>query len=443
MICPNCKNEVQESDKCCEKCGFHLAEMAVPNVKKESAVPVCKKCKTELNPGAKFCLKCGSPIGTTVSIQKTRSSKSKYMLLVFVIFVLIVAAGIVGIFIWKGIDDSDNIEAVESELSSEISMEKDSEAVAETVIETIAADLDVDALFSDVDELVETMKIHMDEDAEIVNVMEGLSSAVNDYAVKAEEAGRISLATGRIDEAYRLYVEAVNKHKDMMSASTLSGAIYAQVMSEFDAADVLGNELIKKGYAIDLSEMEKSRDSFDKFYRERIIDTFDEFTTRAAWSRTEAWNLMRDTADNMFDSSDLDNPLRLRYAYALAWWTQKQIETELASGIIAEKGAAIKIAGLLEAMDYNPMMINYYIEYMKISGEDCSSVANAYSEVVQHIKDTQGIEIGKDIELARFWYFNDISEPAAGVQDGTANGVTKEDREWIRNCMKHAEFVIQ
>lgn len=450
MICPNCNNEVKENDKFCEKCGFHLAEMAAPNAKKGSTAPVCKKCRAELKPGAKFCIKCGSPVGTSGFIQKTHASNSKPILLVLVILVLFTAAGIAGFFIRKGMipiprvgNDSDNIEAMDDESFSERSVEEDSGAITETVMETIAADPSADVLFSDIDELVETMKIHINEDAETVNVMNGLSSAVNDYVAKAEEAGSVSLAAGRIEDAYRLYVEAVNKHKDMMSASTLSGAIYAQVMSELDAADALGNELVRKGYGIDLSEVETSRDVFDQSYRERIIDTFDEFTTRDAWSRTEAWKLMKDTADNMFDSSDLDDPIRQRYAYALAWWTQKQTETELASGIITEKGAAIKIAGLLEAMDYNPMMINCYIRYMEASGEDCSSVVMAYNEVVQHIKDTQGIEIGKDMELAKFWYFNDISEPADGIRDGATNGVTKENREWIRNRMNHTEFVTR
>ena len=30
-----------------------------------------------------------------------------------------------------------------------------------------------------------------------------------------------------------------------------------------------------------------------------------------------------DDTDSMFSSDDLDDPIRLRYCYALAWWTQK------------------------------------------------------------------------------------------------------------------------
>ena len=131
------------------------------------------------------------------------------------------------------------------------------------------------------------------------------------------------------------------------------------------------------------------------------------------------------------------NPLRLRYAYALSWWIQRQVETELANGTITGKGAAIKIAELIEAMDYNPMMINYYITYMNEAGEDCSQVSEAYNEIVQHIADTQGIWIGTDIPLDHFWYFNDFGEYS--VDD--VNGVTPENRQWIRDRMGSVVFV--
>lgn len=251
------------------------------------------------------------------------------------------------------------------------------------------------------------------------------------------------IASSRVNDTYKTYINAVERHKDMMSTSELSGVVYAQIMSELDAATELGNELIQKGYKIDISALKTEQEAFDKSYREQMIDAFDEFTTRDAWSRTEAWNLMRDTEGNMFDFSDLDNPLRLRYCYALAWWTQKQIETELDSGTITQKGAAIKVAGLIEAMDYNPMMIDYYIQYMSSASEDCDAVVAAYDDIVERIKDTQGLELGRDISLDHFWYYNDISAPADGVQNGSINGVTSENREWIRSRMEAVEFISQ
>lgn len=362
--------------------------------------------------------------------QKRRSGNSSIML--FIVIILIIAVIAAGMLLWKHLS-AKNSEAVDDTEVSEM------EETTEKQMPEIDIDVDADDLFADIDAAVEESKGKMSEDAEVVNVMNSLSSAINDYMEKAEKAGDIRIAEKRAVDAYQVYIEMVEKHKEMMDASTLSGAIYAQVISEIEDALELGNILKDNGYAIDLSELKASREAFDSSYRQRIITAFDEFTTRDTWSRTESWNLMKDT-DSMFEASDLDDPIRLRYAYALAWWTQKQIETELASGTITEKGAAVKIAGLIEAMDYNPMMISYYIQYMKSAGESCPSVESAYNEMVEHISSTQGIALGSDIDLTHFWYFNDVSDPSEGVKDGSVNGTTQENREWIRSRMEYAGF---
>ena len=462
MICPNCQNEIQAEAKFCNKCGFRLPETPqVPETKAAISEPVCRKCGAKLKPDAKFCEDCGTVVNTVVNKEvkpvitedvkiynTSKKKKGGAETIVVIFFVTLIAiVGTAGILMWQGIIPAPAMIAEKADkISEEPFAEKDTETSTRTEPDTLEnpetanPDIDTDALFAETDSLVETAKSRMDTDAEIINVMGSLSSAVRTYGSKAEEVGDAAVASDRIRDAYEAYIKAVNRHKNMMNASALSGAIYAQIMSELDEAVALGDEMAQKGYETDTFDLEIERKVFDESYRERMIDTFDEFTTREAWSRTEAWNLMRDTADNMFDPSDLDNPLRLRYCYALAWWTQKQIETELASGTITQKGAAIKIADLIEAMDYNPMMIDYYIQYMSASGEDCQDVAEAYDEIVRRIAETQGIELGSEIDLAHFWYFNDSPAPAAGVQDGSVNGVTPENREWIRNRMKSVSF---
>lgn len=410
---------------------------------------ICPNCQNEIPTDAKFCDKCGFRIPQTPHRSGRKGGAGTIVVIVLVMLIAIV--GTAGILMWQGIIPMPAMIAEKADkISKELFAEKDTETSPqtepdtpdnpETDTEPVNSDIDTDALFAETDALVETAKNQMETDAEIINVMDSLSSAVRIYGDKAEEAGDAAAASDRVQDAYEAYIKAVIRHKNMMNASTLSGAIYAQIMSELDEAVALGDEMVQKGYETDTFDLEIERKVFDESYRERIMDTFDEFTTREAWSRTEAWNLMRDTADNMFDSSDLNNPLRLRYCYALAWWTQKQIETELASGTITQKGAAIKIADLIEAMDYNPMMIDYYIQYMSASGEDCEDVITAYDEMVRHIDETQGIALGSEIDLAHFWYFNDITAPAAGVQDGSINGVTPENREWIRSRMKSVVF---
>ena len=370
--------------------------------------------------------------------EKSNKKKSSTGLVIAIalLFVMIIAAGTVGFLVWKGNISVPSLSAFTSK-EEETSTEEGTESTS--VEETVQSTIDTEELFAEADTMINTGKDQITVDAEIVNGMNSLEDAMNLLVAKAEEAGDTSLAAERITDTYASYVTAVIKHKDMLNGSTLSGGIYGQVMMEMNEAVALGEELTAKGYTIDTSSLISARDEFDKTYTEKIITTFDEFTTRETWSRTESWNLMSETADYMFDTSDLDNPIRLRYAYALSWWIQKQIETEINNGTITTKGAAIKIANLIKDMDYNPMMIHYYITYMQAAGEDCSEVAVAYNNIVAHLEETQGLRIGVDVALDHFWYFNDFG--TYSVDD--KNGVTKENRQWIRDLMSDVTFITQ
>lgn len=372
----------------------------------------------------------------TAKSKNDEKASPALIIVVVVLAVLVIASGIICFLVWNGtISLPFGNTATEKTIDEEESTEATTEAETSTV--------DADELFAETDTLAETGKGQIAVDAEIVDGMNNLNVAIQEYASKAEEAGDISLAVDRINDAYVSYITAIVRHKDMLSASTLSGAIYKQILIEIDDAIALGDDLAAKGYEVDYSSLTSVRDEFTKSYTDRVVSTFDEFTTRPQWSRTESWNLMSETADNMFDTSDLDNPLRLRYAYALSWWIQKQIETELQSGTITAKGAAIKIGGMIETMDYNPMMINYYINYMNDAGEDCTDVSQAYDDIVNQLSQTQGITLGQDISLDHFWYFNDFGEYSGDVADGATNGVTPENRQWIRDRMANVEFVAQ
>jgi hypothetical protein len=171
-----------------------------------------------------------------------------------------------------------------------------------------------------------------------------------------------------------------------------------------------------------------------------MIETFNEFTTREQWSRTEAWNLMS-SADQMFDSDDMDNPIRTRYEYALAYYIQKEAETQVNEGTITSKGAAQKIARVLEDTDYNLMLIYEYMYYMDDAGEDYSEVEDAYYEVLYQIYDTQGIDLTYDIDIYQFWSFNNFDEYSDTVEDGDYNGLSSENREYARELFSQISFV--
>jgi len=288
---------------------------------------------------------------------------------------------------------------------------------------------------ADADEVLNAGKEKIGSIEGIMDGMSDIQSAMNQYQSLAEEYGMSEVVSGHMADAFEAYVSAIIKHKDLLNGQELSGGIYTQVMNELNQAASYAQELADMGFTVDTSLLESEKAGFDTDYRNRIIQAFNEFTAAANWSRTEAWNLMDDT-DSMFAADDLDDPIRLRYCYALAWWTQKQTEKELSEGTITAKGAAGRIASIIEATDYNLMLVDYYIQYMHTDGQNCDAVETAYNEILDKLADTQGIRIGEDVDIAHFWYFNDFGAYSVDSK----NGVTTENRQWIRQRLGSVTF---
>jgi hypothetical protein len=146
------------------------------------------------------------------------------------------------------------------------------------------------------------------------------------------------------------------------------------------------------------------------------------------------------TADQMYDESDMNDPIRLRFEYALAYFYQKEAETQYYNGTITAKGAAQKLAGVIADTDYNLMLIYEYCVYMEAAGEDCSDVVDAYYDALYQIYDTQGIDLTYDIDIYKFWSFNNFDEYSSSVADGDINGLTTENRDYIRELFSNISF---
>lgn len=451
LRCPNCKKIVPSGAKTCPECWAVLPNIPQdpipdpePDTKseeKDSSTPItnsgkkCKKCNANLPLNAKTCPQCGRPV---------KSKKSILWIILLVVAALVFGAWLLGS---KSASDPDpkpdpgsasnapSNTNTDSKPDSNSKSDGDSKPGSDSKSDgtsTIGKTPD----FTEADKLRDSGKELIAKDETLPEGMDTLRKAVSLYVQKAEEAGDAMLVSDQIEDTYASYETAMLKHKSMLESS-LSGGIYAQIMQELNDIVSLGEDLAKKGYAVDASSMTETRDVFDKEYTERMAEEFNSFTQRDMWSRTEAWKLISDTADNMFDPANLDDPIRLRYIYALSWWIQKQLETEIGNGTITEKGAAIRIANQIEEMDYNPMMLDYYITYMNDSGEDCLEVEKAYQDIVDYLAKTQGIRIGEDIMLDRFWYFNDFENYPVDSK----NGVTPKNRQWIRERMKSVSFI--
>lgn len=369
--------------------------------------------------------------------QSKSGGGSGVKIAIIALCVLIAAAAVVLVLVWKNVIKLPfGLPAFPAAADAETQVQTETDdGGTEKLSEADELPGVTEEQLSGADELLGAGKDKIGSIEELMDGTDDIRSAIDQYQSLAAEYGMSEAVSERMDDAYDAYVSAVIKHKDFMAEQELSGGIYAQVMSELEEAASRAEELADAGFDVDTSLLESETKGFDSNYRGRIIKAFNEFASRDSWSRTEAWNLMDDT-DIIFGSEDLDDPLRLRYCYALAWWTQKQIETELNSSTITQKGAAIKIAGLIEATDYNLMLVNDYIQYMHVSDQDCYAVESAYNEIIDHLAETQGIRVGQDIDLAHFWYFNDFGEYSVDSE----NGVTPENRQWIRQRMSSVTF---
>ena len=142
----------------------------------------------------------------------------------------------------------------------------------------------------------------------------------------------------------------------------------------------------------------------------------------------------------MFDSEDLEDPLRLRYEYSLAWVTRKRSETGLADGSLTKADVVNNMRAILKETDYNLLLLQDIISYGSDAGLDISRYAEAYNAIVDEIYREQGLtivagdaqDVPQTVDVRHFWYFNDLTGEDAYKVD-FSNGTTAATRAWIRN----------
>jgi hypothetical protein len=387
-----------------------------------------------------------APNQAPVNASKPEKKKggNGVVIAIAVIAVLAVIGVAVGIMIKKEIIKLPGSLGTEStEVADEDSSEVTSENATGENQETVAADVDVESLVADIDASVEDAKSMLDDDTQVLDGMDKLRTAMDDYLAKSEEAGGYSeVIDEKINAAYSDYVDGVKKRLNFLSQQTLAGSIYTQAMDEVNNVLDYADTLNAAGYNVDelVASLNSTKEQFDTDYRNNMIETFNEFSTREQWSRTEAWNLMS-TADQMYDENDMEDPIRLRFEYALAYFYQKEAETQYNDGTITAKGAAQKIAGVIPDTDYNLMLIYEYMLYMEEAGEDYSEVSDAYYDALYQIYDTQGIDLTSDIDIYKFWSFNSFDEYSSSVEDGDINGLSNDNRTYIRELFQGISFV--
>ena len=438
----------------------------------------CKACGAELRPDAKFCPKCGSPVeqaaggsensrkaespvlqnpvmngvsglnGQKQDVSEKQGKKEKKGLLIVVVLLALLIVGLVaaGAVLFFHSKDAKGtiVKSEENETAANIDGEAGEEASDE---KSGMTEEQIAELLAPIDELVGTGTEEIQDDEEYYDGIDHLEEAISKYQEAAVEIGDIGSVSEKIQAAYDALGQGVIAHaesvRENQSWEQGAGGSYGQAASELEEVLSVGYDLNERNCEVSVDDLEEATEDLKKYYTEKLIKEFNKFTDEkqteaGTWSRTEAKNMMEDTyAGGLFSADDyLENPIYLRYAYAMAYWIQRENETELNEQKIAPLGAAERIASQIGLVDYSPLLLKYYIDYTHQAGQDCAEAEEAYDDIVKHLKETQNLDLGKDIDLEHFWYFNDFGDSADGVKDGDWNGVTPENRQWIRDRVK-------
>ena len=482
MVCSKCGANIPDDSKFCVRCGNKIennitAKNTNESEGKEQNPPKevhCPGCGAVLDPAAKFCTKCGrkqergpaqqaapkpqpapqsqpapkpqpAPQATH---QKSKSSKLPVIIIVIVLLLIVMVAGMLFYFI--GVRSENPLEAVSGLFGTVIeNEEKDGNEKEDGDPEDGSGQKEEKgdvALLEPAGELVEQVKSEYEAgnytDGSIPHSVE----AIQQYMTVAEENNLQEEAQEGIDSVYWMYVDSIIRYCDNIISQGAYAAGFEQISDILTNATAITETLTEKGYTVDSTELYAYKEETIQTFRDMYIDSINSITEYENWSRDEAWNyaeqaysIKENGKPILFDDEDLEDPLRLRYVYSLAWITTKRCETGLADGSLSYEAAVQSMEAILEETDYNLLLIQNIITYGSEAGMDVEKYRNAYNAIVDEIKREQNFTIGNDIgvnsvssvDLRHFWYFNDLDGEDKYKVD-THNGTTAATREWIR-----------
>lgn len=261
------------------------------------------------------------------------------------------------------------------------------------------------------------------------------TEALEAYMELATACGPYDSICMAAEQVFALYTRAVQRQTGVLYQQDVRPELYLQMQSDLQESLELAGRLTAAGIPVDFEKLQENLDTLPEKYANRYIKIFNAFTESENWSRTEAWDLMRD-ADSigLVPHEKADDPMTQRYAYALARVTVKEIETKLADGSMDPDEAVKKTEAVLEETDYNPFLIKKYTEYCERAGQtEKAEAADVFLDnIFTLIKEDCGLDLEEDVPLEHFWYFNEFDGSIADDQ----NGMSAEAHQWIRD---HAE----
>lgn len=455
-----------------------------------SAPPVfCIKCGAKMQPGAKFCTKCGTPVdqnqkpaGASSVVASTakapatpvqsapvqnapvqnapageekakKGSKGIILIIVLAICALIVAILLAlkatGVLsrITSGISQSTE-EAADNDNN-----EEDEETPGEDEEEPEEDPAVAEARRQEISDIMDEIDAAVEEGDKSELITDDYGTALDGYiklASKYELADDVSKEAAEVFEKYAMQVR---NSIALLDGQHVSSGLYIQSREYYDEILGYADAMTNAGIKFDDCGIGAESDALIEVYRGKYIYAINEITSRENWSRDEAWELMEDAAsivdENgdriLFNEDDLDDPMRLRYIYSLAWKTRKDIETGIANGSMTYEDALDRIDSVLRDTDYNLMLLHDGIYYSDKAGIDSAPYMVAFNNEIEKMQEFDGVIVVLDpsktdethFEMNHFWIFNDISDGAdPAYQVSFTNGTSATTRAWIRENIR-------
>ena len=237
---------------------------------------------------------------------------------------------------------------------SEILKKKDTESDTETKTEE-KAPLEISEK--------DLLKIELiDEQAQADESYPNQKEVLEQYYTFVEDYNAVEQVSEQVEKCFEKYQEGILEHVDMLAAQDAFPNMYLQMKLELDSVLELAERFEKAGIEIDDEDTKSKGSKLQTEYKNKLVTNFDtkafeNINSNGVVSRSVLWAAMENADQTgLFDSSNPEDSLRLRYAAALAL----HIDSEIAG--MTESAAVTKIYDSLEATDYSPLLL-YYLSY--------------------------------------------------------------------------------
>lgn len=464
-VCPNCGAVLKSNAKFCSKCGTMISSSAATPqpastpASPPNAVAFCKNCGAPMSADAKFCSKCGyTPNSKEPAPEKPATKKNKPLIAVIIILVicLLLGGGFFALSKTGLLPDFSGLKKTEDSEKNKDSNEKTEEEIKEgeedsTDDEDITAELE--EKLAPIAEQVSAGEDKIKND-DYIGASSDLENALNSYAALVTEYDTQEVSdtiAPLADTAFELYTQSVVKQVEFLENQSPTAPLHKQIEITYEAASEFADKLKESDLAVSTDTLDEHFAAFPGRYKEKYITAFNDLITGEQWSRTTAWMYMQDAASvGLVDKSDPDDPLTLRYAYALAWFTQKETSEGRADGSLTDEEAIDSILVVAENADYNPVLMRELALCYVAAGDSKSSkiIQDACIDVRNYLANSEDIYINAEdlfvpgrnsnasstIALNDFWYFNDFGD----YSPSRTNGISPEGRAYVRDVYRQA-----